>query len=282
MLEVSEIEIAALKEQTALANTDSLTRILEALADAELRLRDAASKKILLEVTLLRAIEARNSLSLDAVLKQLNALRGGQSSSGPAPVARTAAVSGASPRSASPAPTATAQVTSAQPAQSASQPTAIPSGNLEELWTKLVESAGRASPFVRTYLMEAHPVSFERNIFTIGFDPEFADHLGLVDNARNHTLLQTKLSEFGHPNSQIKFVKSEAPVGRLRFVPAAAPVAQTSPAPKGTPAAAKPVTSAAPAKQTVSVPFNKDDFKNDPLIQKALEIFKGQIVEVRA
>jgi len=31
-----------------------------------------------------------------------------------------------------------------------------------------------------------------------------------------------------------------------------------------------------------SVPFNKDDFKNDPLIQKALEIFKGQIVEVRA
>jgi hypothetical protein len=30
------------------------------------------------------------------------------------------------------------------------------------------------------------------------------------------------------------------------------------------------------------IPFNKDDFKNDPLIQKALEIFKGQIVEVRA
>jgi hypothetical protein len=30
------------------------------------------------------------------------------------------------------------------------------------------------------------------------------------------------------------------------------------------------------------VSLNKDDFKNDPLIQKALEIFKGQIVEVRA
>ena len=52
------------------------TRILEVLADAELRLRDAASKKILIEVTLLRAIEARNAVSLDAVLKQLNALRG--------------------------------------------------------------------------------------------------------------------------------------------------------------------------------------------------------------
>jgi hypothetical protein len=37
------------------------------------------------------------------------------------------------------------------------------------------------------------------------------------------------------------------------------------------------------AKEKITaVPFNKDDFKNDPLIQKALEIFKGTIVEVRA
>ena len=28
--------------------------------------------------------------------------------------------------------------------------------------------------------------------------------------------------------------------------------------------------------------LDKDQFKNDPLIQKALEIFKGQIVDVRA
>ena len=77
LLEVSEAEVAALKEQSALANTGSLTRILEVLTDAELRLRDAASKKILVEVTLLKAIEARNAVSLDSVLKQLNQLRGG-------------------------------------------------------------------------------------------------------------------------------------------------------------------------------------------------------------
>ena len=78
----------------------------------------------------------------------------------------------------------------------------------------MIESVGRASPFTRTYLLEAHPVSFERNIFTIGFDPEFEDHIGLVDNSRNHTLLQTKLSELGHPNAQFKFVKAEAPANR--------------------------------------------------------------------
>src|ERR1017187_1901502 len=76
LLEASEAEVVALKEQSALANTDAFTRILEVLADAELRLRDAASKKIFIEVALLKAIEARNALSLDAVLKQLNQLRG--------------------------------------------------------------------------------------------------------------------------------------------------------------------------------------------------------------
>ena len=75
LLEVSEIEIAALKEQTTAVNAESLTRILEVLTDTELRLRDAASKKILLEVTLLKAIEARSAVSVDSVLKQLNQLR---------------------------------------------------------------------------------------------------------------------------------------------------------------------------------------------------------------
>jgi hypothetical protein len=45
----------------------------------------------------------------------------------------------------------------------------------------------------------------------------------------------------------------------------------------------KVVTETAPAKPKLeSIPFSKEDFKNDPLIQKALEIFKGQIVDVRS
>jgi len=46
------------------------------------------------------------------------------------------------------------------------------------------------------------------------------------------------------------------------------------------PAEAAPVPVA--EKKTTAVPFNKDDFKNDPLIQKALEVFKARIVDVRA
>ena len=285
LLEVSEAEVAALKEQSGLANTESLTRILEVLTDAELRLRDTASRKILLEVAMLKAIEARNAISLDSVLKQLNQLRGGQGGAGTLAASKQSEAALSAERR-PPARRETesthqravpeAGVPAPAPATSANI-TAV-SADLAGLWAKLVEAVGRVSPFTRSYLVDAQPVLFEKNIFTIGFDPEFEDHLGLVDNARNHTLLQTKLAELGHANAQIKFVKTEASAAR---VPPPARVAS--------PAAPKRLEGAAPAASTPdvkeklgSVSFNKNDFKNDPLIQKALEIFKGQIVEVRA
>ncbi len=289
LLEVSEAEVAALKEQSALANTDTFTRILEVFADAELRLRDASSKKILFEVTLLKAIEARNALPLDAVLKQLNQLRGGGERSAGGPPASSAAV--ATPeRRVPPRPESTGahklagQVLDA-PATTVHDAPQV-SADLSGLWTKLVEAVGRVSPFTRSYLVDANPVSFEKGVLVIGFDPEFADHLGLVDNARNHALLQTKLAELGHPNSQIKFVKAEAPAGERIKPPVMATAPPLSPAlatPKGSDGVSPTSTAAAPAaKEKTPVAFNKNDFKNDPLIQKALEIFKGQIVEVRA
>jgi len=284
LLEASEAEVAALKEQSALAGTDAFTRILEVLADAELRLRDAASKKILLEVSLLRAIEARTAMPLDAVLKQLNQLR---AQSGGSDAAVPPVVASGPARIIAPAPTASpVHKTVAAPAPAApvvqAAAAAAPVGDLAELWHKLVDAVGRVSPFTRGYLIDAHPVSFEKNVFIIGYDPEFEDHLGLVDNARNHTLLATKLAELGHANAMIKFIKAEAPANWDRKPVAAAPAPA---APKTAATTAKPVEAApAPAaeKKTAPVAFNKDDFKNDPLIQKALEIFKGTIVEVRA
>jgi DNA polymerase III subunit gamma/tau len=297
LMEVSEAEASSLKEQATLATTDALTRILEVLADAELRLRDAASKKILLEVTLLRAIEARNAVSIDAVLKQLNALRGqgGGATAATTPVAaevtrRTSLPAPAQPvaqvATPNPPPHVGGYQTQAAPAPAPPVPSipAAPSvapENLETLWAQLLDGVARVSKFAANYLINAHPVSFARGVFTIGYDPEFADQMGLADNSKNHSILQTKLAELGHPNSQFKFVVAEAPAERVPVtVPPPASAAPAPPAPKSAPATKTAAASSSDKKAPVA--FNKDDFKNDPLIQKALEIFKGQIVEVRA
>src|ERR1700722_4590186 len=78
MIEASEAEAAALKEQSAGLRADALTRMLEVLTDCEGRLRDTSSKKILVEVALLKMIEARDAVSIDAVLKQIQQLRSGE------------------------------------------------------------------------------------------------------------------------------------------------------------------------------------------------------------
>ncbi|MEO5804706.1 MAG: DNA polymerase III subunit gamma/tau, partial [Verrucomicrobiota bacterium] len=286
ILEVSETEAATLQEQSAALSSDALTRIMEVLTDCEGRLRDAASKKILIEVALLKAIEARNAVSIDTVLKQLQQMRSGNiTTAAPIAAAPTRSFENAAQKVQPKASEPVRQV-SASPIET---PVAPAHQDLEQLWTQLVESIGRASPFVRAYFVEAHPVSFAKNVLTIGFDPEFSDHIALVDNSRNHTLVQTKLSEMGYSNSQVKFVKAEAPAHRMRIAePAPAPVSapakaeSISPLRPSLPSSAAREIPAATKTKTESVPFNRDDFKNDPLIQKALEIFKGQIVDVRS
>jgi len=293
LLEVSESEAAALKDQSAAVTTDALTRMMEALSDCEMQLRDAASKKILIEVALLKTIEARRAMNLDTVLQQLRALRNGSSDShSPAPAA---AASRPAPAPASKKTPETSVRTENAPAEpdaiapaDASTPSATEgSGELVGLWHRLLADVGRVSQFTRSYLLEAHPISFKNSLFVIGFDPEFEDHIGLVDNAKNHALLQTKLSELGHPKAQIKFIKAEAPTGwnqTAEAAPAIEPQATTPRAvkPAATADAGAAGTPGSGAKEKpAAAAFKKDDFKNDPLIQKALEIFKGQIVEIR-
>ena len=297
LLDVSEVEAASLAEQSTGISTDALTRIMEVLTDCEGRLRDAASKKILIEVALLKAMETRSAVSLDVVLKQLQNLRSENSTS-------ISSATIAVPQSRMNSPTNAAATTAVAHSVAKNPPAYVVSyealattttsveleempensAGLSQLWSKVVEAVGRVSPFTRSYLLEAHPVSFAKNIFTIGFDPEFEDHIGLVDNARNHTLLQTKLHELGHAKVQIKFIKAERPVGCS--LPPATPAAEPFP-PSTTPVKivsepSNATASRATTEKKSSTQLDKDQFKNDPLIQKALEIFKGQIVDVRA
>jgi hypothetical protein len=174
--------------------------------------------------------------------------------------------------------------------------------DLNALWPQIVEAVGRASPFIRTYLPEAHPVSFEKSVLTIGFDPEFSGHLGLVSNPKNQTLFQTKLKELGFRDAQVKFIESEAPSHWKRQAPEtepsfddATPAADPAPAaPADSGLAAAPPQELAPAAKSALAapappppapeeipPLDMGEFKNDPLIKKALETFRGQIVDIR-
>src|SRR5947207_1721211 len=237
LLEASESEAAGLKAEAALISTDSLTRVMEVLTDFESRLREAASKKIFIEVALLKAIQIRNAVSIDTVITELQQLRGANVSSAaersPSPPAgERAGVRGQVARETEAArvgePISTMRETTASspsplngeraglPAEGPAKvgetrPISQTPTDLERLWQDLLEAVGRASAFTRSYLLEARALSFEKDVLTIGYDPEFADQMDLANNAKTHSLLQTKLKELGRPNAQIRFIKAESP-----------------------------------------------------------------------
>ena len=129
--------------------------------------------------------------------------------------------------------------------------------SIEEAWADAVEHLGKVTPIAKSYLVGTRPLGMQGNVLVVGFDQEFAERKEFADRPRNIEVLQAKLKEKLRMDVALKFevVKSATPTSAR------------------TPSA--PVKGAEPVKKSL------DEFKNDPLIKKALEIFKGTIVEVR-
>ncbi len=261
LLEISEAEAAALQAGAKLGNEQALVRVLDVLTDCEGRLRLATSKKILIEVSLLKAAQAMSALGIDEVLGQLQKLRDNEPPStgqavptaAPQPVAKPSA-----PTMPTPKPT---------PAPAPSKPTEAV--DLQALWAQLAAAASKASPFMQTYFQQAHAVSFSKGVFVIGVTEE---HLTLVDNRRNHEMLSEQIAALGHADVQFSFTSKPPPGGRT-----AAPVIDPIDEPPAAVRAKPEIPKAAPQ----PVKLDPEEFKNDPLIQKAMELFRGRIVEVR-
>ena len=249
LIDGPDTELELLKKQAGRIDADAVLRIIDALAGAEGRLRYALSKRIYFEIALVRAIKAREMISLDGVLKKLNALKN-----------QLAAIPDDEPATVPPLPPVlrSPSAPAATPPPPAPLPTtaAAAAPSLAEAWAYAVEHLGKVTPLAKTYLIGTQPLSYQAGKLIVGFDPEFADRREFVDTPRNRDILQTKLKEILHTDIALKFEIADS----------VAP----SPRPAAPPPAERPVKST-----------SVGDFKNDPLIKLALEIFKGQIVEIR-
>ena len=257
LLEISEAEAAALQAGAKLGNEQALVRVLDVLTDCEGRLRLATSKKILIEVSLLKAAQAMSALGIDEVLGQLQKLRDNEPPS-----------TGQAVPTAAPQPVAKPSApTMPTPKPTPSKPTEAV--DFQALWAQLAAAASKASPFMQTYFQQAHAVSFSKGVFVIGVTEE---HLTLVDNRRNHEMLSEQIAALGHADVQFSFTSKPPPGGWT-----AAPVLDPIDEPPAAVRAKPEIPKAAPQ----PVKLDPEEFKNDPLIQKAMELFRGRIVEVR-
>jgi DNA polymerase-3 subunit gamma/tau len=261
LLDLADTDLTLLKQQAQRIGSDAVLRMIDALAAAEGRLRYALSKRVFFEIALVRAIKAREMTGIDGVLKKLNELKDGL----PAVPRRSPDTSvGATGTALQDRGREGAPTKEVRERRAAYQ--SHSSSSLDEAWEYAVEHLGKVTPLAKTYLVGTRALGLQGSVLTVGFDPEFAERREFVDTARNRELLQAKLKEKLKMDVSIKFEVAEA---------------AASPPPASKPSKHTGARSATEANSTASAKNNPEDFEGDPLIRKALEIFKGTVVEVR-
>ena len=343
LVQASEAEFVVLRELAGALPPERLSRVLEVLSDCDYRMKGASAKRIFFEVSLIKAIEAVQSVPLNEVLKRLKELKSepdGQASesvasknlaaaagpkptpgpalepspsqasasfspvppaastpsapavSTPAPVNKpVAAPKAAHPKPPVPAPDAVEAKTESavEPVVEAARPVPVPevaepvaapeskvapvASDPATVWPQVLAFIEEKSPFTHSYLKVARPLGIAGRLITIGFPPQAKDNITLLESGKNKAMLSEAFGSFGLEKCKLQFVES-------------ADLADGYEAQKAAEAAAPPKPSRSRAADDTSGPrvvepdvVDLEEFRNDPLIKEALEIFKGQIVQ---
>ena len=171
-LEVFDIpatQIDLLKQQAEKTSDGRLLRIIDLLIDADGRMRYALSKRTLLEAALIRASRAATVATVDELMQQVAALKGGGGST----------------------------TVNEAPADYAVKKK--PSDDLERLkaaWPQLIEHLSKGLPSAHQYLIDTAPIKATETHVTIGIDPEFAKEKGSLNNPRTIAFVQKTLEGF--------------------------------------------------------------------------------------
>ncbi|HEV8618771.1 MAG TPA: hypothetical protein VGQ70_04690, partial [Candidatus Udaeobacter sp.] len=226
--------------------TDRLLELIDQLAAAEGRMKWAPNKKLHFEVAIIRAIQSLGQATLDEVIEKLGELRDGKAVPQNNSLSAAAGVSSASQNTAAGsvatiAPRVAETATTDQPDANLSAATLPKAG---ELWQKVLAKIPRKG-FLRTLSESIHPIGIDGRNFLLGHSPDDQSKVEALASANNRRQLETFLREESGRDWSVRFVAKEG------IIPSDAAASE----------AAKSVES----------------FKDDPLIQEALEMFNAQI-----
>jgi DNA polymerase-3 subunit gamma/tau len=279
--EVGEHARQALDEFAPLVSPEKLLRLIEQISEIETSIRWASNKKLHLEIALIRGIQTLGEVGLESVIDALEELRGSGSGSSSTPVSndrtppaqksprmaadspprleiRRQAPEARIPAEKSPDPTTAARPESlAGSGPIASHSPSIPKTEMEELsevesaslessWIRILQEVSSRRPLVLSWTENASPLTFEGGTLTLGFPRDQAIAIESLSRPGTKAFLEAICGEVLGQACKLQFELKEG---------------------------LKPVTR--PAAPKPADPM--EDFKNDPLIQKALELFKAEI-----
>jgi DNA polymerase III subunit gamma/tau len=280
--DISDQTRQSLEIQKDAASGTQLLRILEDFSRAEPALKWSTNKKLHLEIAIIRAVESLQEIGLPQVLDALETLKTGaplpsenkvtRQSVAPKLSVKPIQTSAVPPEKKSteklptpqkpvskmaepvlatkpiepiePAKTPETSATSSTPEQPANSSTLFnSSGNFDTWWPKAIQAVKARRPLIVSWVESATPLSFEKGVFNLGFPETQGIAMESLMREKNRTFLESIITEFTGTAVEVQ----------------------------------------AEIREGLVVPEKKEpvdpsiDFKNDPLIKKALELFQAEI-----
>lgn len=256
--------VASVQAKNATLPREKLLVLLDHFAEAESRLRWAGDKRLYFDVAVIKAVHLLGEASLSDVIDALVEIGGGESMSArpvqkPATAVRAAAPAPVAPpkveRAAEPKPTIVAEEPPASPAPEPPAPVA----GIDDAWRAVVEMLISDSPINFGWLVRGECAGFAEGHFRVIFPTSDHDQSESLFWEALHRRASKELTERLGAKAELvcEFTKEFAE-------PEAEPAIEEP----------EPASSAA-APQPPADPM--EEFRKDPLIRKALEIFKAEI-----
>jgi DNA polymerase III subunit gamma/tau len=240
-------------------STDRLLELIDQFAAAESRMKWAPNKKLHFEVAIIKAIQSLGQATLDEVIEKLGELRDGnarpvfaEAAGGKPGVASMRSVA-ASASSAVPSTKtddrgerkATAQkagVTAPGYSDARVEEKAV-SVDPEKIWQSVLAKIPAQKAFVRNSASAAHVLGVEGRNFRLGFAPNDKAGMDILGTQANRKFVETLLNEITGKDWTLKLTVNQELVSK------SSAVGEESP----------------------------NDFKDEPLIQEAIELFNAKV-----
>jgi DNA polymerase III gamma/tau subunit len=220
-----------------LISTDRLLELIDQFAAAEGRMKWAPNKKLHFEVAIIKAIQSLGQATLDEVIEKLGELRNGRARPPGAPAAE--AVAGGDHGGNKPKPQAAGVNAPGYSTPRIEEKAATVDS--EKIWARVVAKIP-AKGLLRTLSGLVHPIGIDGRNFLLGHSPDDKAHVEVVASVNTRRQLETLLKEATDREWSVKFVAKDGI--RSRSADAAKPA---------------------------------ESFKDDPLIQEAIELFNAQV-----
>ena len=241
----------ALQSESAAIETDRLLELIDQFAAAEGRMKWAPNKKLHFEVAVIKAIQTLNQVTLNEVIENLSALRDGKPKPSGAGSSRGGASSGVSPVATKSKTEASAKVATRDAAKPAAENVSDDksSSDVDELWHKLSAKIPPQKRFLKSLIDSTRGIGTEGRTFLIGYPSEQKSMIETLATDNNRRFLESLLKEISGRDWNVKFTEKDG-------------------------LAVNPPTTITANEKTAG---GNESFRNDPVIQEALEIFKGEI-----